>query len=90
MIKITKDQALDIALRDMSNKFKEQISVSESEEFDRDRIYGFDFLQKRWQDKSVWFVTYPEIPGAICSSNCMVIDRETGEVLAKFSLNDEG
>ncbi|MBF0483368.1 MAG: hypothetical protein HQL25_01545 [Candidatus Omnitrophica bacterium] len=89
--KITKDRAREIAL---GHALKNAVFVYTVDEvnFNRQRIYGFDNLAKRWEGKAAWCVIYPEILGnmSLCSSNCVVIDKNTGEILADFCLNDEG
>ena len=91
---INKQQARVIAANQIGRKLSEPLSVYSVDEFmserERIHIYNFNSLQQRWIDKSIWFVVYSKRPMAISSSHCMVVDQNTGEILAEFSLQDEG
>lgn len=92
---ITKEQAIEIACPHYSKDNHDAVTVFPDEPsllfLPRiGAIYNYDRMRVKWKDRDAWFVVYSYMPGSLSSSNCKVVDKMTGRVIGKFSLNDEG
>lgn len=93
---ISSVQAIRIACPFLTHESLDRASVYPTEyemlfHIKSDNIYGYQNIRRKWDMKDAWFVVHPQGEQfMIASSCCTVVDKKSEEILASFSLNDEG